>query len=434
MSQALINIGAGIASGNVASGLEKAGTSIAATREAQRAREQALQLQLMKDRPDAVGAYKDLPSSVREYQYFMSLSPEEQAQFLDLKRQNYELAEINGVQTLVRRVGTTFYNQAGASVIPDAGTVTAAVPGGAGAPVTDTSALVTDEAVVSATDEPRRVLWGGVDTEGNEVRRSYLDNPVFTQPLETIEGLAAVDDYEEDQQLLRDLRREREEGAGTLKARLEGQIASTNRIQTTINRMFDNTDSWSVGHGSWLRGVTETDALTMATDLKQVQANLAFDRLQEMRAASPTGGALGQVSERELELLQSAMQSINQKLSPEEFRLRLLEVKRLYSQLRDKSLQDYAFSMATTTNPEVRAEYDTQMQLYQGMIDETTPASDADKEAAQKIINEYNSIIETRGTQALQGGGMVSVDSFGEDLEYLNSLRSDIASLRDARS
>tara|TARA_R110001599_G_scaffold153122_1_gene338290 strand:+ start:40 stop:636 length:597 start_codon:yes stop_codon:yes gene_type:complete len=197
--------------------------------------------------------------------------------------------------------------------------------------------------------------------------------------------------------------------------------------------MFDNTDSWSVGHGSWLKAMTETDALTMATDLKQIQANLAFDRLQEMRAASPTGGALGQVSERELELLQSAMQSINQKLSPEEFRIRLLEVKRLYSQLRDKSLQDYAFSMATTTNPEVRAEYDTQMQLYQGMIDETTPASDADKEIAQKVLNEYNSIIEARGTQGLQGGGMVSVDSSGEDLEYLNSLRSDIASLRGSR-
>ena len=440
MSQALINIGAGIASGNVAAGLEKAGAQVANTKAAQRKREQALQLQLMKERPGSTGLYTDLPATAKEIEYLFSLNPalrdlppaQLQALFFDVKRQNYELAEVNGVQTIVRKVGNLFFDQSNNPVVPDAGTVTTAVPGvTSSAP---TSVPVTDAVEVPAADEPERVLWGGVDAEGNEIRRSYLNSPIFMQPLETIEGLAKVADYKEDRQLIRDLRREREEGAHALKSRLEGQIASTNRIQTTLNRMFDNTDSWSVGHGTWLKGMTESDALTMSTDLKQIQGNLAFDRLQEMREASPTGGALGQVSEVELELLKSAMQSINQKLSPEEFKTRLLEVKRLYSQLRDKSLQDYAFSMATTTNPEVRAEYDTQMQMYKKMIDGTTPASEADKETAQKILNEYNSIIGARNTQGLQGGGMVSVDSSGEDLEYLNRLRSDIASLRGARS
>ena len=442
MSQALINIGAGIASGNVAAGLEKAGAQVANTRAAQRKREQDLQLELIKERPGSTGAYTDLPSSAKEMEYLFSLnpdlrnlSPEQlQALFFNVKRQNWELAEINGVQTVVRRVGNAFYNQAGAPVTPDAGTVTTVVPGGAVAPVTDTVTPVTDGVDVPAAGEPERVLHGGVDSEGNEIRRSYLNSPIFMQPLETIESLANVADYEEDRQLLRDLRREREEGAGALKARLEGQIATSNRVENTIKRVLNNLSGWSAGSGSLLKGLPGTEARTMQADLNLIRANLAFDRLQQMRNSSPTGGALGQVSELELKLLESAMASVDQGLDPEEFRTRLNDVLITYSQLRDKALQDYAFSMATTTNPDVRAEYDTQMQLYQGIIDGTTPGSEADKETAQKILNEYNSIIEARGTQGLQGGGMVSVDSSGEDLEYLNRLRSDIASLRDARS
>jgi len=98
-------------------------------------------------------------------------------------------------------------------------------------------------------------------------------------------------------------------------------------------------------------------------------------------------------------------------------------------------LKDYAFAMATTTNPTVRAEYDTQMQFYQGMIDGKTPASEADKETAQKILNEYNSILEKRGTQGLQGGGMVSVGAaatLDEDaLEYKRQLERQIQKLNE---
>ena len=439
MSQALINIGAGIAGGSAAAGFEKAGASVAAIRKEQRDREKAFELQMMKEMPGGAGAYKDLPSSVREYQYFMSLGQDEQARFFDVKRQNWELAEIGGVQTLVRKVGSTFYNQAGTPVIPDAGTVTTAVPSGVGAPVTDTGAPVTDGVAVPAADEPERVLWGGVDSEGTEVRRSYVDTSIFMQPLETIESLEGIADYQEDRQILRDLRREREEGAGALKSRLESQIATSNDVETTIRRVRDNISGWTVGRGSYLEYFRGTDAQTMAADLNLIKANLAFDRLQQMRDSSPTGGALGQVSELELKLLESAMATIDQGLDLEDFRTRLSDVLTTYSQLRDKALQDYAYSMATTTNPDVRAAYDDQISLYQGMIDGTTPASDTDKETAQKIINEYNSILEVRGTQGLQGGGLVSIDPVeaiseqGSSLDYLNSLRSEISSLQGVR-
>lgn len=48
-----------------------------------------------------------------------------------------------------------------------------------------------------------------------------------------------------------------------------------------------------------------------------VVSNIGFERLQEMRDASPTGGALGQVSDNELRLLNSALGSLNQDLDDE---------------------------------------------------------------------------------------------------------------------
>lgn len=51
--------------------------------------------------------------------------------------------------------------------------------------------------------------------------------------------------------------------------------------------------------------------------LKSVQSNVAFNRLQEMRDASKTGGALGNVSNVELGLLMAAHGAIQQDLSPD---------------------------------------------------------------------------------------------------------------------
>ena len=59
--------------------------------------------------------------------------------------------------------------------------------------------------------------------------------------------------------------------------------------------------------------VPGTEAQATAAKLDTIKANIGFDKLQKMRDASPTGGALGQVSERELGFLQSlsSVASIN---------------------------------------------------------------------------------------------------------------------------
>lgn len=54
-----------------------------------------------------------------------------------------------------------------------------------------------------------------------------------------------------------------------------------------------------------------TDARELNNYVKTLQSNLAFDRLQKMRDQSKTGGALGQVSNIELDLLKSSVSALD---------------------------------------------------------------------------------------------------------------------------
>ena len=61
-----------------------------------------------------------------------------------------------------------------------------------------------------------------------------------------------------------------------------------------------------------------------------MKGNLGFDKLQAMRDASPTGGALGQVSEMELRQLNAAFGDFEQSLSPEELKYNLSKALQVY--------------------------------------------------------------------------------------------------------
>lgn len=63
-----------------------------------------------------------------------------------------------------------------------------------------------------------------------------------------------------------------------------------------------------------------TPAADVQALLNTVGANTAFDRLTQMREESPTGGALGQVSEIELRLLRDSIASLSQSQSDKQFR------------------------------------------------------------------------------------------------------------------
>ena len=73
-----------------------------------------------------------------------------------------------------------------------------------------------------------------------------------------------------------------------------------------------------------------TDAANLRQAISTIQSSIGFDRLQKMRDDSPTGGALGQVSERELSLLNDSLGSLSQMQSEEQLRTNLGRVRTHY--------------------------------------------------------------------------------------------------------
>ena len=76
-----------------------------------------------------------------------------------------------------------------------------------------------------------------------------------------------------------------------------------------------------------------TNAHKLSKDLETIKAYIAFDRLNEMRQASPTGGALGQVSIYEVELLQSAYTNVAQSQTAEQLKSNLDYLKQRFNQV-----------------------------------------------------------------------------------------------------
>jgi hypothetical protein len=339
MSDALINIGAGIASGNIGAGLEKAGASVAATRKAQRDRQQALELQLMKEMPGGVGSYADLPASAKELEYLFSLNPELrklsprqlQALYLDLKRQNWQVVEVGGVPTRVRVVGGAFYNEEGVSVIPD--TVPTVVSGVADDKV---GGPATEDAIVSVTD--------GVDGSAKEV---VSDG----EPLITYAEILRRKRQAERSAFTEEQFQQRITDAPKSIANYQGMTLRAEEIDRAIEDVFETLDRspGAAGYGSWMKMLPASDARRLASRINTIQARLAFGELQSMRDSSKTGGALGQVSEMEIGLLKDAVVAIDQAATAEDLRVQIALVKERYEDLKKETLQRYAEMMTDPT-------------------------------------------------------------------------------------
>ena len=84
--------------------------------------------------------------------------------------------------------------------------------------------------------------------------------------------------------------------------------------------------------GAQMQNVPGTPAHDLANTLSTLKANAGFERLQEMRNNSKTGGALGQVSERELQLLQDAYAALSQSQSKGQFMQNLNKFERQVDQ------------------------------------------------------------------------------------------------------
>lgn len=123
--------------------------------------------------------------------------------------------------------------------------------------------------------------------------------------------------------------------------RMAAQRQSLPETLTNIRNVIGNAreaqrlsrDGWfATGFGSGLGRMTGgTSGTDLDALLSQIGSNTAFDRLSRMRAESPTGGALGNVTERELELLQSTIASMDVSQSDAQFQRSMDDIINAYS-------------------------------------------------------------------------------------------------------
>ena len=107
-------------------------------------------------------------------------------------------------------------------------------------------------------------------------------------------------------------------------------VSSIDNVLSALDQASAGVNWATVGPGALTRALPGTPAYDLAQSLTTVKANLGFDRLQQMRDASPTGGALGQVAIQELVALQASVASLDQGQSGTQIKANLDRVRQHY--------------------------------------------------------------------------------------------------------
>lgn len=138
-----------------------------------------------------------------------------------------------------------------------------------------------------------------------------------------------------------------------------------------ISQIRPNVSSATVGFGSLISAIPGTPAADFKAKVASLESAIAFGELQEMRDASKTGGALGQVAIKELELLTNSLGSLSRAQSPEQFLKSLNTVEdnvyRWNAQKLSASLGfDYA-NASNSINPNTGKKY-TSQEIYTYLV------------------------------------------------------------------
>ena len=110
-------------------------------------------------------------------------------------------------------------------------------------------------------------------------------------------------------------------------------VGLAKRAMGQIDYILPKVNSMSSGIGGRLMGLYPggSQSRELSTELKSLTANIGFGELQAMRQASKTGGALGQVSDIENQLLSMSRGGLDQYNSPEVVRQQLDRIKQSFA-------------------------------------------------------------------------------------------------------
>lgn len=117
--------------------------------------------------------------------------------------------------------------------------------------------------------------------------------------------------------------------------RIKAEVGTTvGNALDDIDRLMSSATLPTTGAvGSRVAGIPGTAAHDIAQSLQTIGANISFSQLQQMREASPTGGALGAVSDTEQKLLQNSYAALSQSQSPEQFKTNLGRVRATFERI-----------------------------------------------------------------------------------------------------
>lgn len=189
-------------------------------------------------------------------------------------------------------------------------------------------------------------LGGLFEGEEGQLRARELSKALMTGPTRVpvsfgqglVGGLAAggeaIEARQKEQAMLDMAKAKLEaEKAESLRAKEEKEQAAKEKAYGVVSsvdkalNILDEHGGWAAGFGAWLKDIPTTSANQMALALDTVKAQIGFRELQAMRDSSKTGGALGQVTVRELELLQRTIDAIEPELAPEKLKENLQNVR-----------------------------------------------------------------------------------------------------------
>jgi len=138
----------------------------------------------------------------------------------------------------------------------------------------------------------------------------------------------------------------------------EARMRAAQAIRGVLDKA-DKADSMARGSGGWfttggsgafVRGLPKllsagTKAYDLANTIKPIDANMAIQNITEMRQNSPTGAAVGNVSDKDMELMRSTVASTDPDASNAEFIRNLNDVRttyvRMLGQLDPKAKDEY---------------------------------------------------------------------------------------------
>jgi hypothetical protein len=124
---------------------------------------------------------------------------------------------------------------------------------------------------------------------------------------------------------------ERAEAAAKAVTVYEAAVRQAQIVSTDIDRIIEGIEAnpnLTTGWAGLIAAIPGTPAHAVQQTLKTIEANMAFKALADMKAASPSGGALGAINTEEMNLLKAQWGALKQTQKPEDliYNLRRIQV------------------------------------------------------------------------------------------------------------